>query len=267
VAVSETPRGSEPEEPTVRRPLLFSSGERDVAAPHRYSGRARPAEPHGTETTGAGTTGAGTTADRRESSSGPAAATPIGTPPSTHTRPTTGTPHAGGDATTAPQRRRRRLIVGGISVGAAIVVVALCLGGLGLISAVNGVRDDAAEARESRSVRDANCLELEQRLNRLAPPGATVSPAARATAIQDENAAVRIYVSRVGSQRDADAWRQLLDARTAYAEALQRQAKSRAAAFYVAPKTGDGTAVTDQLGRWSPPSCAGAVRRLAAPDL
>jgi hypothetical protein len=173
--------------------------------------------------------------------------------------PTTGAP-AGG------QRRRRRLIVAGIAVAAALVAVALCAGVLAIVSAVTGFRDRAGDAREDRRQQDTACLELEQRLNRLIPPGAAGTPQARATAIRDENAAVRIYVAAAPGTREQDAWRQLLDARTAFAEALDRQAKARTPAFFVAPKEGDGSAVADQLARWSPGSCAGVIRRLAAPD-
>jgi hypothetical protein len=70
----------------------------------------------------------------------------------------------------------------------------------------------------------------------------------------------------LNNQREQDAWRQLLDARTVFADALDRQAKSRTPAFYVAPRTDDGLAVTDQLIQWSPAPCAGPVRRLAAPE-
>jgi hypothetical protein len=157
--------------------------------------------------------------------------------------------------------------VTGIAVAAAIVVIALCAGALGIVAAVHGARDRAADARQTRQLRNAACLELEQRLNRLTPPGATTSPPARATAVQGENAAVRIYVGEIRSQRDQDAWRQLLDARTTYAEGLTQQAKTRTPAFYVAPRTGDGRALADQLVQWSPASCAGAIHRLAAPDL
>ena len=152
-------------------------------------------------------------------------------------------------------------------MGAAIIVIALCAGALGIISAVDGFRDRSDDARETRALRDSACLELEQRLNRLTPPGATGGPQSRSIAVQSENAAVRIYVNEIHSQRDQDGWRQLLDARTAYAEALAQQAKSRTPAFYVAPKAGDGRAVTDELARWSPAPCAGPIRRLAAPDL
>jgi hypothetical protein len=165
------------------------------------------------------------------------------------------------------QRRRRRLFVIAIAVGAAIVVIALCAGALGIISAVDGFRDRSDDARETRALRDTACLELEQRLNRLTPPGATGGPQTRSIAVQSENAAVRIYVNEIHSQRDQDGWRQVLDARTAYAEALAQQAKSRTPAFYVAPRAGDGRAVTDELIRWSPEPCGGPIRRLAAPDL
>jgi hypothetical protein len=165
------------------------------------------------------------------------------------------------------QRRRRRFFVAGISVAAAVIVIALCAGVLGAVSAIGGFRDRAADARDTRQQRNTECLELDQRLNRLAPPGAATTPQARAKAVRDENAAVRIYVQQNRSARDQDAWRQLLDARTAYAEALDQQAKSRTPAFYVAPRTDDGSAVSDELARWSPASCAGAIRRLATPDL
>jgi hypothetical protein len=52
-----------------------------------------------------------------------------------------------------------------------------------------------------------------------------------------------------------------------FADALDRQARSRTPAFYVAPRTADGRAVTDDLVDRSPAPCAGALRRLAAPDL
>jgi hypothetical protein len=164
-------------------------------------------------------------------------------------------------------RTRRRWLVAGIAVAAALVAVALCAGVLGVVSAVGGLRDRAADAREDRRQQDTACLELEQRLNKLLPPGATGTPQTRAIAIRNENAAVRIYVAATPGTREQDAWRQLLDARTAYAEALDQQAKARTPAFFVAPKASDGTTVTDQLVRWSPAACAGAIRRLAAPDL
>jgi hypothetical protein len=165
------------------------------------------------------------------------------------------------------QRRRRQWFVAAISLGAAVVVIALCAGALSFVSAVDGVQDSADAARDSHEQREQDCLELERRLNRLSPPGAATNPAGRATAVRDENAGVRIYVDGLRSQPDEDAWRQLLDARTVFADALDKQAKSRTPAFYVSPRTTGGLAVTDDLALRSPASCAGSIRRLAAPDL
>ncbi|MET0424747.1 MAG: hypothetical protein ABW046_12775 [Actinoplanes sp.] len=164
-------------------------------------------------------------------------------------------------------RRRRRWFVAAISVGAAIIVLALCAGALSVISSTGEVRDRVTDAHESRRLRDLDCLELERRLNRLTPPGATTGPGARATAARDENAAVRIYLDTLDDQGAQDGWRQLLDARTVYADALDRQAKSRTPAFFVAPRTADGRILADWLGDVSPAPCAGPVRRLATPDL
>jgi hypothetical protein len=168
---------------------------------------------------------------------------------------------------TPRDRRRRRLFIAGMSVAAAVVVIALCAGGLSVIAAVNGVRDRAANARDARHLRENDCLALESRLNKLVPPGSTTTPTARAAAVRNENTAVRIYVDQLRAQQDEDAWRQLIDARSVYAEALDRQAKSRTPAFYVAPRTTAGQAVTDELEQWSPASCAGPIHRLAAPEL
>lgn len=165
------------------------------------------------------------------------------------------------------QRRKRRFIVAGIAAGAAVVVAALCAGTVAVIDGVDDVRDRTVRAREGRDLRNADCLALEQRLNRLVPPGATTTPQARAAAVRDENAAVRIYVAALRHQRDQDGWRQLLDARTAYAEALDLTARSRTPAFYVAPRAEDRRSLTDRLIERSPEPCAGPVRRLATPDL
>ncbi|MFI7597270.1 hypothetical protein [Actinoplanes sp. NPDC049681] len=168
----------------------------------------------------------------------------------------------------ARMKRRRRWFIGGLAAGAVLVVLTLCAGGFIVVSAfISDGRHDVDEVRQDDRLRNTACLELEQRLNRLIPPGATTTPQARALAIRDENAATRIYVSRLQGERAGDGWRQVLDARTAYAEALDAQAKSRTPAFYVAPRTGDGRAVTDELDRFSPAECAGPIRRLAAPDL
>ncbi|MBL7254911.1 hypothetical protein [Paractinoplanes lichenicola] len=155
----------------------------------------------------------------------------------------------------------------GISVGAAIVVIALCVGGLSVIDAVSGVRDRADDARETRAVRDQNCLDLELRLNRLTPPGATTSVPARAAAIRNENEAIRIYLTQVADERAQDAWRRILDARTVYADTSERLVKSPTQPFYLPPKNDRGVPLADDLLEWSPQSCAGPIRRLAAPDL
>ena len=139
--------------------------------------------------------------------------------------------------------------------------------GLGGTAAGSGLGHRAADASAAQRLREGDCLELERRLDRLVPPGATAGPAARAVAIRDENAAVRIYLDQLNVQHDEDAWRQLLDARTVYADALDRQAKSRTPAFYVAPRTTAGLAVTAELEQWSPAECAGPIHRLAAPEL
>jgi hypothetical protein len=157
--------------------------------------------------------------------------------------------------------------VTGIAIAAAVIVVALCAGGISVIRAANGIRDRAADARETRHLREDDCLDLETRLNKLPPPGSTTTPAARATAIRNENAAVRIYLDQLRTQRDEDAWRQLIDARSVFADALDKQAQSRTPAFYVAPRATDGQAVTDELELWSPAPCAGPIHRLASPEL
>jgi len=259
--VSETPRdAADDEEPTgeisVGRGVGEHAGDQVGGAPGSAS------DPAATDATSAGTsadttaTGAGSGDVSQAAAGRPAARRRL---------------LSFGPRTTDPgdgrQRRRSRWFTWGIAVAAGVVVVALCAGALSVVSAVNGVRDRAADARQARALRENDCLDLEKRLNRLIPPGATTTPAARATAIRDENAAVRIYVGQLNTQRDEDAWRQLLDARTVFADALDRQAKSRTPAFFVAPRTDNGSAVADELVQWSPAPCAGAIRRLAAPEL
>ncbi len=172
-----------------------------------------------------------------------------------------------GGASGEQERRRRRWFLSGISIGAAIIALALCAGVLGIVDAVSDSRERSADSRDARRQRDVGCLELEKRLNRLVPPGATTTPAARATAVRDENAAVRVYLAEPHDQWVQDAWRQLLDSRTVFADALDRQAKARTPAFYVAPRGSDGRAVAEQLAERSPAPCAGPIRRLAAPEL
>ncbi|MEV4344884.1 hypothetical protein AB0J83_10440 [Actinoplanes sp. NPDC049596] len=174
---------------------------------------------------------------------------------------------AGGGPIDPRQRRRRQWFVAGISIGAALVVIAMCVGALSVIDAIDDVRDQASDAREVRQSRDDRCFELERRLNKLVPPGATTSPAARATAIRNENEAVRIFVGAAPSAGDPDDWRQLIDARGVYADALDRQTKTNSPAFYVAPRNDAGDPVADDLVNAAPGSCAGSIRRLAAPEL
>ena len=164
------------------------------------------------------------------------------------------------------KRRRRRWFLGAVGAGAALIVLALCAGALAVIASVSDFREDADDVREDRAYRDSACLELEQRLNRLIPPGATGSPQDRARAVRNENVALRLHLGRLDAAHTVDGWRQLLDARTAYAEALDAQGP-RTPAFYVAPRTGDGRAVTDELVRLSPDPCGGPIRRLQSPDL
>jgi hypothetical protein len=52
---------------------------------------------------------------------------------------------------------------------------------------------------------------VEKRLNELIPPGATSDPKARAAAITNENAALRIYLGQDAGSRTADWWRQVPD--------------------------------------------------------
>lgn len=165
------------------------------------------------------------------------------------------------------QRRRRAWFVVGLAVAAVLVLGALCAGVVSLFSSFNGVRERVAGAREARELHETDCLDLERRLNKLNPPGASSGPKERAVAVRDENAAVRLYVGQLHGNRELDAWRQLLDARTVFADALDKQASARTPAFYVAPRADDGLAVSAELEQWSPAQCAGPVRRLAAPDL
>ncbi|MEU8814493.1 hypothetical protein [Actinoplanes sp. NPDC048796] len=167
----------------------------------------------------------------------------------------------------ARARRRRQWFVAAISVGAAIIVIALCVGALAVVDAVDGVRDQASDARDVRQARDDRCLDLERRLNKLVPPGSATSPVARATAIRNENGAVRIFVADGPSAESQDDWRQLIDARAVFADALDRQARTNTPAFYVVPRNSDGEPVSDDLVDASPAACAGSIRRLAAPDL
>jgi hypothetical protein len=185
-------------------------------------------------------------------------------------------PAFGGSRFGQQLRRRRRWVIAGVAVGAALLVLALCGGLAAVVAGIDRERDDHHDNRRLSASGETTCLELERRLNRVAPPGAAPDAARRATAIRDENAALRPYLTdatvsapgpRGGDMQRMARWQQLLDARTTYAEALDRQASARTPAFFQPPRSPQGVAVADHLLSSSPAACAGAIRRLAAPDL
>ncbi|MGI5214208.1 hypothetical protein [Plantactinospora sp. CA-290183] len=176
-------------------------------------------------------------------------------------------------------RRRRRLTIAAIA-GAAVFVLLVC-GCFGALAATFGkLAREADHGRQVHARAESACADLEKRLNRLTPPGATVNPGQRAAAIRNENAALRPFLSEIdrlpGQWRDEDddedasrrddGWRQLLDARTSFADALDRQVTNGEPAFFLAPQDRDGRPMLDRLQR-GPEACAAAARRLAAPDL
>ncbi|MFD1325005.1 hypothetical protein [Micromonospora sonneratiae] len=188
----------------------------------------------------------------------------------------------------APTKRRRRWLIGAGVAGAVVVVILACVA-FGTAFGVTGYlvrRADSARAEHARV--DSACLALERRLNRLTPPGATETPRQRATAVRHENAAVQPFLAEIerladrsrdddGDDRDdddtpkrrqrwADGWRQLIDARTTYANALDQQARAGEPAFFLLDQDRRGRTVLDRLLD-GPQSCAGPSRRLAAPDL
>lgn len=174
----------------------------------------------------------------------------------------------------AIRRRRRLLAIGGGIL--ALLVIAVCATGIALISAIDGLADRAEDNERAVTRTDAACAELERRLNRLVPPGATGDPRARATAVRNENAAVRPFLAELdqlpGDRREhrrdwLEAWSTLVEARAAYAGALDRQAGGGEPAFFVPPQGQRGKPVVERLVDAGPDSCDGSVRRLAAPDL
>lgn len=178
------------------------------------------------------------------------------------------------------KRTQRRWIIGGIAGGAALVILLGCLA-VGALLRLGFRVADAAESSERRHASlDEACVELETRLNRLVPPGATGGdPGRRAAAIRDENVAVRLFLTELedrdtsyrGWDNDPDGWvsgwRMLVAARTAYANALDRQVTAGEPAFFVVPKGPSGRSVVESLERTSPDTCEGAVRRLGHPDI
>jgi len=177
-------------------------------------------------------------------------------------------------------RRRRRLIIVGIAA-AAVLILLVCASFGAAAAGFGRLAREADRHREGHARAEAACRELERRLNRLAPPGASADPGQRAAAIRDENVAVRPFLSEIERlpdwwhDDDADdddrpgqreSWRQLVDARTSFADALDRQVTNGEPAFFLAPQDRDGRPVLDRLQR-GPESCTAAARRLAAPDL
>ncbi|GAA1840030.1 hypothetical protein GCM10009687_01280 [Asanoa iriomotensis] len=156
-------------------------------------------------------------------------------------------------------RRKRRLIIGGVAAAAVLLVVAAC--GAAVVGVVRIA--DAADAGVRRA---GACEALEVRLNRLAPPGSTSGPRERAVAIRNENEAIRPFLDELRGDDDDDRlarrWTELVNARTTYADALDRQARNGAPAFFVAPDRGG---VQRLAGRHH--DCAASIRRLSAPDL
>ncbi|MDP9797704.1 hypothetical protein J2S43_006216 [Catenuloplanes nepalensis] len=198
------------------------------------------------------------------------------------TAPETPAPPAAGDA---PKRRGLDRRGWTLVVAGALALILLLICG-GLIAAAAAVRGAVDRARHDRAVEaetlgdvDAACLDLEQRLNRLTPPGATNGPATRAKAIRDENVAARPFLlelDRLRSDRPDDShveqswpdgWRQVIEARATYADALDRVAGGGDPAFYLTPRDEDADPVLDELIADGPAACAGALRRLGDPSL
>jgi hypothetical protein len=63
------------------------------------------------------------------------------------------------------------------------------------------------------------------------------------------------------------AWHRLVDARTAYADALDREASGGEAAFFVLSRPSSGRSAADVLLDTDLRDCGGVVRRLTRPDL
>ncbi|GIF64643.1 hypothetical protein Ais01nite_26780 [Asanoa ishikariensis] len=164
-----------------------------------------------------------------------------------------------------------------IVVAAVVVVLGACTGiSIGVARLVGAVDEASADGRDRVRVDDA-CRALEVRLNRVAPPGSAAGPRQRAVAIRNENAALQPFLDdlRRVAERDRDdraddrtvnMWTELVEARTAYANALDRQASSGAPAFFVAPSGDRDLPVLERLEDLHR-DCSPSVRRLGAPDL
>lgn len=186
-----------------------------------------------------------------------------------------------GDKRPGGRNRRRRVIIWSIAGAVVLVVLAGCLTAGAVVSFGVGLADRANDNDRKWDRLEQSCLELETRLNRLTPPGATGGdPRQRARAINAENAAVRLLLDELAAMnadrehgrdrhRDewADQWRQLVRARTEYADALRRQPSTEEPAFFVSPRSADGDPVVSAVRDDGPRECAGPVRRLSHPDL
>jgi hypothetical protein len=209
----------------------------------------------------------------------PPASAPLSTAPAASTAPTASIKEPPDPA------RRRQLQLIGAGIGVAVVLNLMACAGFGALAlGIGRLVREAGQTRQAHARRDVACLELEQRLNRLVPPGAATTPARRAAAIRDENVAVQPFLSEIDQlpgwhgMRDGDdgnsgeptgwtdSWHRLVDARAAYADALDRQVSNGQPAFFLAPKDQRGRPVLDELRR-EPQSCVGVERRLSAPDL
>jgi hypothetical protein len=179
----------------------------------------------------------------------------------------------------AAARRRRRLTIAAVA-GAAVLVLLVC-GCLGAFAAGIGRYAKESDREQTARVRaESACRDLEKRLNRLIPPGAAESPGQRATAIRDENSAVAPFLSELerlhgrwqeeGDEDDdrdgrGTSWRQLVDARASYADALDRQVTNGEPAFFLAPQDREGRPLLDRLER-GPESWGAAARGFSLPD-
>jgi hypothetical protein len=161
----------------------------------------------------------------------------------------------------------------------ALAVAVLAVVAVVVTAAVVGVRSVRAGERSDRAYDTAvhACADLETRLNRLAPPGAARSARQRAAAIRAENGAAAPFLAELDSLRPdwrgrrwtdyMSAWHRLVDARTAYADALDREASGGDTAFFILSRPGSGRSAVDVLLDTDLHDCGGVVRRLARPDL
>jgi hypothetical protein len=182
---------------------------------------------------------------------------------------------------TPPEDRPRRRTWWIWAVGVAVIVVVVSVAVTALVVGVRfaGANSDARGAHVD-AVRA--CGELETRLNRLVPPGATRDPKQRAAAVRAENSAVTPFLAELDAmprgwlgRRSFDrhsedylsAWRRLVDARSAYADALDGEASGGERAFFLMPRDRDGDPIGTMLERSRLERCDAAVRRLTRPDL